>query len=119
MTPRLTATVPFLACEDIVSTISFYKTKLGFHQDWTWGEPPTDAGMSRDSVSVYLTENPDLAFRIAGSEIVFQVDDIDALYAEHSNSNAPIASPLSTKPWGVREYSVQDPAGYILRFSGR
>jgi uncharacterized glyoxalase superfamily protein PhnB len=44
------------------------------------------------------------------------VHDVDALYARHQQNGVMIISPLEKKPWGMREYTVQDPNGYHLRF---
>ena len=47
--------VPFIECEqihaalavrDISTAIEFYVKKLGFQQAFTWGEPPTFAGVN-------------------------------------------------------------------------
>ena len=116
--PRLLAAIPWIACRSVRETIAFYETKLGFTTEWTWGDPPTDAGVRRGDARMYLFANPDLAGRIGDSEITLVVDDVDALYAEHRERGAPIAMTIRDEPWGSREYHVRDPAGYLLRFSG-
>src|SRR5256885_10757876 len=53
-----TAATPFVECEqihaglavtDIAAAIDFYTKKLGFKLAFTWGDPPTFAGVDRKS----------------------------------------------------------------------
>lgn len=115
--PKLRGTIPFLACIDIGEALRYYETVLGFRRDWVWGDPVSDAGVSRDGVRLYLGWDMDLARRVAGSEIVVLVDGLDELHVEHRMRGAEITSPLQGKPWGTREYSVVDLNGYTLRFT--
>lgn len=115
---KMIGAIPWLACNDVEAEIEWFVTKLGFSKEWTWGDPPTDGGVCRDDVRLYLFQNADLAARIRDSEISFPVEDIDALYAEHQQLGAPIERELMDEPWGVREYHVREPHGYKLRFGG-
>lgn len=116
--PSLIAAIPWIACSDLLATIEFFETRLGFTKDWTWGEPPTDGGVCRGEVRLYLLVNAELAARARGSEITIAVENVDALYQEHQANGAPITMPIQNEPWGSREYHVTDPNGYVLRFSG-
>ena len=116
--PRVLGAIPWLACADLNATLEFLETKLGFAREWTWGEPPTDGGVQRDGVRLYLVQNPELAACAKDAEVTILVDNIDALYAEHQASGAPIEMTIRDEPWGSREYRVRDLSGYILRFSG-
>ena len=46
-------------------------------------------------------------------------EGIDALCSRHQCHGATIYSPLETKPWGLREYTVRDLNGHYLRFGQR
>ena len=115
--PSIRGTVSILACRDIEATATFYVEKLGFVREWMWGDPPTDGGIRRDEVQIFLMTNADLAARSAGNEVMLFVSGVDALYAEHRSRGAPITAELRDEPWGLREYSVLDPHGYVLRFA--
>ena len=41
--------------------------------------------------------------------------DIDSVYAQHRGSRADITEELTTRPWGVRQYVVREPNGYLLK----
>ncbi len=119
--PAFRTAIPFLACTDVDAAIAFYVERLGFEREWTWGDDgdgPTDGGVRRGDVRLFFFRNSEIASRVHGSEIVIDVDPVDAVYAEHVARKAPITSEIENRPWGVREYSVTDPSGYRLRFSG-
>src|SRR5438552_11563163 len=61
--PMNTAATPFVECEqvhaglavtDIAAAIDFYTKKLGFKLAFTWGDPPTFAGVNLDKVQMFL-----------------------------------------------------------------
>ena len=111
-------TLPFLPVRNLEETIHFYKSKLGFKDEWFWGSPPTDAGCHRDQLSLLFNQNSTLAEKIQGFELVMFVDDVDGIYEEFkSKKDIEIISPLKNEPWGIREFTVKDPNGYYLRIS--
>ena len=52
--------VPVVACDGLEEAIVFWRERLGFEVEWTWGEPPSDAGVSRAEFFFF--------FRAAASE---------------------------------------------------
>jgi len=109
--------VPALACRDIEETIAYYQDVLGFTEEGRWGDPTSEAVISRDHLQLILSHDPDLASRVRGQEIVLFVDEVEQVYEEHMNSGADIISDLREEPWGTREYTVRDNNGYYLRVS--
>jgi GNAT superfamily N-acetyltransferase len=105
-----------LAVADVVATVRFYRDKLGFTNEWLWGDPPTFAGVSWGKVGVMFCLQPTLAAQIEGHQHSFFVSGIDQLYERHQKNAVEVISPLEAKPWGLREYTVRDPNGYHLRF---
>lgn len=114
----LTGSSPILATSDVPATVQFYKEVLGFPSSWMWGDPPVVGGVSWGKVHMMFSQNPDLASRIEGQEQWIDVEDVDALYAQHLKQSAQIISEIENKPWDRREYTVRDPNGYHLRFAG-
>lgn len=51
-----------------------------------------------------------------GVEIVIMVDDIDSFY-EQTKTFANIVGELELKPWGLKDFRIEDPFGYYLRFT--
>lgn len=112
------SSTPIFATADVTASVAYYVDALGFRWEWGWGEPPTIASVAHGSVSIMLSLQPDLASQVAGHQHWFRVDDADALHADHLARGAKILEPPSDRPWGVREYVVEDPSGYHLRFAG-
>ena len=48
--------VPILSVESIAGSLEHYVEVLGFSEDWTWGEPPTFASVSRGNVGLFFCE---------------------------------------------------------------
>lgn len=116
--PKAIAAHPWLACHDLGAAIEFFVKVLGFHEEWRWGNPPSDAAVALDNVALFLMSNEELARRVSGSEVSIAVDGVDELYREHLDRGAPIVRHLTNEPWGTREYHVEGPPGYKLRFFG-
>jgi catechol 2,3-dioxygenase-like lactoylglutathione lyase family enzyme len=105
-----------LAVADVAATVRFYRDKLGFADEWLWGDPPTFGGVSWGRVGVMFCLQPALASRVDGHQHYFFISGIDRLYEQHRENGVEVISPLEAKPWGLREYTARDPNGYHLRF---
>lgn len=106
------------ACSDIEATLAYYKDVLGFESSWTWGDPPTFGSASLGGVTLMFNRDPELAAKVRGHQHWIKVDDVDELYRIHRGRDARVVTDIDDKPWGVREYVVEDPSGYHLRFAG-
>jgi catechol 2,3-dioxygenase-like lactoylglutathione lyase family enzyme len=104
---------PTLIVSDVSAAVSFYTTRLGFKTGFTWGEPPTFAGVRLDRVEVHLaqgTPNP------KGHWVSFLVGDADELYDFHRANGVEVVDPISDRDYFLRDYTVRDLEGYHLRF---
>lgn len=104
---------PGLAVPDVPGAVAFYTAKLGFRTGFTWGEPPTFAGVNLGRVQLFLqqgTPGP------GSSSVYFVVEDADALYDFHRGGGVEIAQPIDDREYGIRDYTVRDPYGYHLTF---
>jgi len=81
------------------------------------GDPPTFGSVSWGRVTIMFNLLPDLAARVEGHQHWINAEDVDALHQFHKERGAPIVAPIENKPWGAREYTVEDPNGYHLRFA--
>ena len=113
--PRFWAVVPVLATTDVAATADYFCQVLEFHRDPTFFG--TDWAMLwADQCQLFLSHNPALAATAKGQQIMICVPKIDEMYQRHRNNGAKIISDIENKPWGLREYTVEDPNGYHLRF---
>jgi catechol 2,3-dioxygenase-like lactoylglutathione lyase family enzyme len=106
------------AGDDVEKAISFYEQKLGFTTIHKEGNPPRMAIVKRDSAEIFLVKNDyqqlaeSISFRI-------QVSNIEQLYEEYQNKDTEMIHPngkLETKPWGMKEFVILDPAGICITF---
>jgi len=116
---NFSSAVPVIATSDVFGTIRYFEQTLGFKQQWIWGDPPVYAGIRAGGALLYVTYDPDLASTIKerrlSPDIFLWVNDIDSVYAHHRASRADITEELATRPWGVRQYVVREPNGYLLK----
>ena len=104
---------PGLVVADINQAVDFYTQKLGFKLGFTWGEPPTFAGVNLGGKQMFLQKGtPDPK----GCMVYFLVDDADALYEFHRANGVEIAAPPGDRDYGIRDYGIRDLHGYYLTF---
>jgi len=102
-----------LPVNDLQAAIDFYTGKLGFKKIFTWGEPPTFAGVNLDRVQIFLAKgkpNPE------GCDLRFLVGDADELYEFHRGNGVEILEPIEDREYGIRDYMVRDLYGHVLGF---
>ncbi|HEU0299777.1 MAG TPA: VOC family protein [Longimicrobium sp.] len=104
---------PGLAVSDVPAAVDFYTNTLGFTLGFTWGDPPTFAGVNLGDVSVHLMEGTPSP---GGSAVYFVVGDVEELYAYHRANGVEIAQEPGDREYGLRDYMVRDLYGYTLGF---
>jgi uncharacterized glyoxalase superfamily protein PhnB len=108
---------PFLPVKDLKETIQYYKEQLGFYEEWFWKD--SDAGIRRDDLRLLFNKAPEFVADINSKnhalEICWFVRNVDAIYEEYKSKGLTITSPLQDQPWKMREFSIMDLNGYIIR----
>jgi len=68
---------------------------------------------------LYFKNFPKTTKRGYGVEISIPIEHIDAYYQQISTriDKTHIYQPLETKPWGKKDFRIEDPFGYFLRFN--
>ena len=74
---------------------------------------PGSAAVVRHS---FFGRFPAATRRGVGVEVIIEVEDVEALH-EDARQFARIVSPLERRPWGVRDFRIEDPFGYYLRIT--
>jgi predicted enzyme related to lactoylglutathione lyase len=106
------------AGNDMEKAIAFYEQQLGFTAIHKEGNPIRMAIVKRDSAEIFLVKN-DYKQLPEGISIRIQVDGIEQLYEEFQAKGGGMIDPngqLETKPWGMKELVVIDPAGVCITF---
>jgi len=119
--PGIVGSAPILLVKDVVASANYYRDKVGFAYEQFWGEPPCFCILWRDKFNLMLSQVDDPKFIIPHYKVVesmwnvyFWVNDADALYAELKSRGATIDYELCDKPYGCREFGIQDLDGYDI-----
>jgi catechol 2,3-dioxygenase-like lactoylglutathione lyase family enzyme len=110
--PILLRIAPELPVSDLPASIKFYEGKLGFRNVMTM---PDYAIVERDGVAVHL-------FQTAGAKhspqsIHVFTDGLDELHAEMRQRGTCLSQEIVRKPWGNRDFRVQDAFGNEIKFT--
>jgi len=127
--PAFQSLTPNLVVSDIVRSLSFYRDLLGFSVVTTVpeNEPFLFVWLQRGEVQVFLNaqqaaaaEYPEIAAKIAGgSWTMFIVTDaVDDLHNSLAGK-VRVVMPLETKFYGMREFAITDPDGFVITFAER
>jgi uncharacterized glyoxalase superfamily protein PhnB len=115
-----------LFVKDTHASADFYTRILGFQCD-------TDAGpyiqARSGSVHIGICDQANLpeshhfspqalqGRKGVGTEIVLEVENLDAYYERVTKSGYAIREALAKRPWGLRDFRLVDPDGYYLRIT--
>ncbi|WP_052200958.1 VOC family protein [Terriglobus sp. TAA 43] len=104
--------VPELPVMDVPRAQRYYRDVLGFEIGWLY--PGEEIGaVSRDNVTIFFRKRqPPFEAAIHWIHAL----DIEASYRELTNLGANIVDPLEEKPWGLRQFTVQDLDGNFFHF---
>jgi uncharacterized glyoxalase superfamily protein PhnB len=104
--------VPELPVEDVERAQQYYRDTLGFEIGWL--SPDKEIGaVSQGEVAIFFrrTKSP-----FAPAVHWDFAKEVDASYGELKSSGANIVDPLEKKPWGLRQFTVDDLDGTRFYF---
>ena len=112
---------PYFPVADVSAIGAYYQTVLGFACEYTAGNPAEFAVYSRSSPLMFRrVESPGAIVpneRQGGTwDVFFWVSDVDGLYRELTAKAAVIVYEPTIQPYGMKEFAVRDPNGYVLGF---
>ena len=123
------AVTPNLVVRDIARSTGFYCDVLGFTVKQTVPDaaPFVFVWLERGDVTVFLNDPAAVADAVpsmaapafGGTATLFvTIDGVDALHAQVS-PQVPLAMPLTTQFYGMREFAIYDPDGHLITFAER
>ena len=104
--------VPELPVADVERAQQYYKDTLGFEIGWLYPDKGIGAVLRDKTTIFFRRRNPPFEPAI---HWLF-APDIDATYRELQSFGANIVDPLELKPWGIRQFTVEDLDGNIFYF---
>ena len=119
--PEITHIAPQFLVDDLSEALAYYRDRLGFEPDFVYES--FYASVSRDGFSIHLKCAPklvpDRAHRKQNEHLdaYIGVRGIEPLFHELKSNGATIIRALEDRPWGQKDFSVEDLDGYILCFS--
>lgn len=120
---------PNLVVADVERSVQFYQDVLGFR--FAFGVPDEAprvfSAVVREGIEIFFNlpdasneDYPDLRGRPIGGALTqfIEVEGIDELY-EAVRGKARVVMPIKDQFYGMREFAIADPDGWILTFAQR
>jgi uncharacterized glyoxalase superfamily protein PhnB len=116
---------PLLAVRDMKKTLDFYTKHLGFELKMVFPTPdnPQYADIIKDGMVMMFIPTQEHGLDDqeklgVGVYLYLHIDgDIDKYYNELKQKGVKIAVDIKDEPFGVRDFTVEDPDGYKLTFN--
>ena len=127
--PHFRKLTPNLLVADVSRSLAFYVDMLGFSRGMTVPDaaPFVFGSVTLDAVEIFFNEAgtavkeyPSLAGRPIGASgtMFIEMDDVDAYHAA-LRGKVTIVMPLVTQWYGLKEFAIVDPDGYLITFAER
>ncbi len=125
--PVLTSTAAQLYVADVPAACAYFTGKLGFTVDFSYGEPPYYAHVSRDAAllalrlvcePVFAADVREREALLSASITVETADEIKRLFADFEGAGARFHQVVEKQPWGAATFIVVDPDGNLILFAG-
>lgn len=127
--PHVTKLTPNLIVSSVQGSLAFYESVLGFTRGMTVPEqaPFVFAAVTSGSVEIFFNDRvtvakenaqmADLAYG-GGNTMFMEVDSVDAFY-DRIKGRATVVMPIVTQWYGMREFAIVDPDGYVITVAQR
>ena len=120
---------PNLLVASVERSLAFYVDTLGFERGMTVPDasPLAFASVTSDTVEIFFNdaagavkEYPGFGGKPIGATgtLFIEVEGIDALH-DRLKPIVTIVMPIETKFYGMREFAMEDPDGYVITFAER
>jgi lactoylglutathione lyase len=120
---------PNLLVANVERSLAFYEGVLGFERGFTVPEqsPFVFASVAGGPVEIFfndaagaIKEYPVFGGKPIGATgtMYIEIEAVDALH-DRLKPTVPIVMPLVTQFYGMREFAIEDPDGYVITFAER
>jgi uncharacterized glyoxalase superfamily protein PhnB len=127
--PVFTKLTPNLLVASVERSLAFYVDTLGFARGMTVPDqsPFAFASVASGAVEIFLNdaagaveEYPAFAGRPIGATatLFIEVEGVNALH-DRLNGSVKVVMAIETKFYGMREFAIEDPDGYVITFAER
>jgi uncharacterized glyoxalase superfamily protein PhnB len=112
----LVGSATVLVVQDVLRSVQHYCDVLGFHTEFTYGEPTFYAGVERGGVLIHLQAASETKRQPGHGALNVFVTDVDALYRELQSKGARTVKEPKDYPYGMRDFDIHDLDGNQLCF---
>jgi uncharacterized glyoxalase superfamily protein PhnB len=127
--PQFKKLTPNLLVANVERSLAFYVDTLGFARGMTVPDasPFVFAAVTSGDVEIFVNdaatavkEYPAFAGKPLGATgtLYIELEGVDALH-ERIKSSVAVTMPLVTQFYGMREFAILDPDGYVITFAER
>jgi len=127
--PQFKKLTPNLLVADVERSLAFYVDTLGFARGMTVPDasPFVFASVTSGDVEIFFNdaatavkEYPAFAGKPIGATgtMFIEVEGVDALH-DRLKASVKIVMPIVTQFYGMREFAIEDPDGYVTTFAER
>jgi len=129
--PQFTKLTPNLVVADVGRSLTFYEQVLGFSRGLTVPEQPplVFASVTSGAIEIFLNDradvvknHPALADKVnpsAGGQMFIEMPSGIDEWWQAVKDRATVIMPIVTQWYGMREFAVADPDGYVITFAQR
>ena len=134
--PRVQKLTPNLLVSNVEQSLAFYETVLGFARGMTVPDqsPFVFASVTSGDFEIFFNDRSTVAKESAqmaglafggGNTMFIELEGAggpgDAINAYHDQikDRAKVVMPIVTQWYGVREFAITDPDGYVITFAER
>lgn len=106
---------PNLLVRDVAAATSFYRDVIGMpvHVEFPDGSFAMLGGHGGAELALVRHDDPQ------PGEAYLYVNGVEALLASCESAGFEIVRPLTTQPWGLRDFVVRDPDGHLIGIGER
>jgi len=101
---------PQLQVADVRAAQAWYRDRLGFKIAWTWREEYGAIYHGTTEIFLSQQEGP-----IPPTTCFVRVESADETLALCRENDVPIVEDIASHPWGMREFTIEDPNGHRFR----
>ena len=121
---------PNLLVANVERSLAFYEHLLGFDRGFTVPEqsPFVFASVNSGPVEIFFNDAAAAIEEYAGfagkplgatGTMYIEIEGVDALHDRLKAADVPIVMPPATQFYGMREFAIEDPDGYVVTFAER
>jgi uncharacterized glyoxalase superfamily protein PhnB len=127
--PHIKKLTPNLIVASVEGSLTFYEGVLGFTRGITVPEqsPFVFASVTSGPVEIFFNdrstvvkESPQFRGKAfgGGNTMFIEVEGVDELH-DRIKDRARVVMPIVTQWYGMREFAIEDPDGYVITFAER